>query len=77
MQKIKEDKDIIEQRFLQYMTHRSLKSGIEVLDDMVTFFECTPAFISLPCEKLRRTQGKQFNYKIVTALMNLRNDLTK
>jgi len=59
------------------MTHRSLKSGIEVLDDTVTFFECTPAFISLPCEKLRRTQGKQFNYKIVSALMNLRNDLSK
>jgi len=59
------------------MSPRVLKSGIEVLEDIVTFFECSPSFISLPCEKLRRTQGKQFNYKIASNLMSLRSELTK
>lgn len=59
------------------MTPRVLKSGIEVLEDIVTFFECSPSFVSLPCEKLRRTQGKQFNYKVVSSLMSLRSDLSK
>jgi hypothetical protein len=58
IQKIKDDQEVIEQRFLQYMSPRVLKSGIEVLEDIVTFFECSPSFVSLPCEKLRRTQGK-------------------
>ena len=57
------------------MSARALKSGIEVMEDIITFFECGPSFISLPCEKLRRMQGKQFNYKIVSSLMSLRVDL--
>lgn len=59
------------------MSSRVLKSGIEVLEDIVTFFECSVSFISLPCEKLRRTQGKQFNFKVVSSLMSLRSDLSK
>ena len=55
------------------MANRTLNMGIEVLDDLVSFFECSPAFISVPCEKLRRTQGANFNKKIVTALMSLRD----
>jgi len=51
--------------------------GIEVLDDLVSFFECSPAFISVPCEKLRRTQGPNFNKKIVNALMSLRSEMDK
>jgi hypothetical protein len=53
-----------------------MKSGIEVIEDLVTFFECSTAFMSVPTEKLRRTQGKQFNFKIISALMELRQDLT-
>jgi hypothetical protein len=37
------------------MTVRQLNLGVEVLEDMVSFFECSPDFISVPCEKLRRT----------------------
>ena len=59
------------------MAQRTCNMGLEVLDDLVSFFECSPAFISVPCEKLRRTQGPQFNTKIVKALMALRSDLDK
>lgn len=55
--KIKEDKDKIEERFSEFMTKRSMKNGIEVLDDLVSFFESSPAFISVACEKLRKTHG--------------------
>mmetsp|Transcript_22319 Transcript_22319/g.15914 ORF Transcript_22319/g.15914 Transcript_22319/m.15914 type:complete len:118 (+) Transcript_22319:234-587(+) len=75
--KLKEDTDAIEQRYANFMSPRILKQGIEVLEDLVSFFECSPAFISVPCEKLRRTQGKQFKYKIAQALMGLRSDLDK
>lgn len=34
---------------------RALKSGIEVVEDLVSFFECSPSFMSVPVEKLRRT----------------------
>ena len=59
------------------MAQRTCNMGLEVLDDLVSFFECSSAFISVPCEKLRRTQGPLFNKKIVTALMSLRSDLDK
>jgi hypothetical protein len=36
------------------MTKRSMKSGIEVLGDLLSFFESSPAFISVACEKLRK-----------------------
>lgn len=59
------------------MTKRARNSGLEVLDDLVSFFECSPEFISVPCEKLRRTQGSQFSKKIVNALMSLRTNLDR
>jgi hypothetical protein len=58
--KIKEDYDKIASRFGEFMTTRSMKSGIEVLDDLVNFFESSPAFISVACEKLRKTHGPTF-----------------
>lgn len=48
-----------------------------MLNDIVTIFECNVDFISLPCEKLRRSQGKNFNFKIVTNLMSMRTDFSK
>lgn len=59
------------------MTVRSMKSGIEVLDDLVSFFESSPAFISVACEKLRKTHGPTFKIGTVKAILNLRTDLTK
>lgn len=55
--KIKEDYEKISERFSDHMTKRSMKSGIEVLDDLISFFESSPAFISVACEKMRRTHG--------------------
>lgn len=54
-----------------------MKSGIEVLDDLVSFFESSPAFISVACEKLRKTHGPTFKLSTVKAILNLRTDLTK
>ena len=59
------------------MTTRSMKSGIEVLDDLVNFFESSPAFISVACEKLRKTHGPTFQIGTVKAILNLRTDLSK
>jgi len=50
------------------MTTRSMKNGIEVLDDLVSFFESSPAFISVACEKLRKTHGPTFNLSTVVSL---------
>ena len=47
------------------MTTRTMKSGIEVLDDLVSFFESSPAFISVACEKLRKTHGPTFKLATV------------
>ena len=63
--KIKEDYEKIERRFGEFMTTRSMKNGIEVLDDLVSFFESSPAFISVACEKLRKTHGPTFNISTV------------
>jgi hypothetical protein len=75
--KIKEDYSKIEQRFEEFMTKRSMKNGIEVLDDLVSFFESSPAFISVACEKMRRTHGPNFKISTVKAILNLRTDLSK
>jgi hypothetical protein len=60
------------------MTDRAMKTSIEVLEDFTSFFECTPGFISMPCEKLRLKFGKaNFTMKVVKNLMDLRVDLDK
>jgi len=56
--KIKADQEHIKDRFVTMMSQRACNAGTEVLDDLISFFECSPEFISVPCEKLRRTQGK-------------------
>lgn len=75
--KLREDYDKIEDRFGEFMTTRSMKNGIEVLDDMRSFFGASPAFISVTCEKIRRTHGPTFKIATVKAILNLRTDLTK
>lgn len=42
------------------MTLRLMRSGIEVLGDLLSFFESSPAFISVACEKLRKQHGPNF-----------------
>ena len=59
------------------MTKRARKSGIEVLDDLVSFFQSSVAFISVACEKIRKTHGPTFKMSTVKALLNLRTDLSK
>jgi hypothetical protein len=54
-----------------------MKTGIEVLDDLISFFESSPDFISVPCEKMRRTHGPNFKLATVKAILNLRTDLNK
>jgi hypothetical protein len=76
IEKLREDQMAIESRFEHHMSFRTMKNGLEVLEDFISFFECSPAFMSVPTEKLRRTQGKMFNFKICNSLMNLRTDLT-
>ena len=59
------------------MTSRTMKSGIEVLGDLLSFFESSPAFISVACEKLRKQHGPNFKINTVKAILNLRNDISK
>lgn len=54
-----------------------MKSGIEVLGDLLSFFESSPSFISMACEKLRKQHGPNFTIKTVKAILNLRSDLKK
>ena len=54
-----------------------MKPGIEVLEDLLSFFESSPDFISVPCEKMRRTHGPNFKLATVKAILNLRTDFTK
>jgi hypothetical protein len=75
--KIREDYNRIEKRFEEYMTRRSMKNGIEVLDDLISFFESSPAFISVACEKMRKTHGPTFKMATVKAILSLRTDLSK
>lgn len=51
-----------------------MKSGIEVLDDLVSFFESSPAFISVACEKLRKTHGPTFK---LSTVVNYISNFTK
>ena len=56
---------------------RLMRTGIEVLNDLLSFFESSPAFISVACEKLRKQQGPNFKLATVKAIMNLRTDMDK
>jgi len=75
--KIREDYDRIQHRFSEFMTKRLMKSGIEVLGDLLSFFESSPAFISVACEKLRKQHGPNFKMTTVKAILNLRTDISK
>lgn len=75
--KIKEDFAKIQIRFSEFMTQRLMKSGMEVFGDLLSFFESSPAFISVACEKLRKQQGPNFKLQTVKAILNLRTDISK
>jgi len=75
--KIREDYDLIQNRYREFMTKRLMKSGIEVLGDLISFFESSPPFIGVACEKLRKQHGPNFSITTVKALLNLRTDITK
>ena len=59
------------------MTKRLMKNGIEVLGDLLSFFESSAAFVSVACEKLRKQHGPNFKLATVKAILNLRSDMTK
>jgi hypothetical protein len=44
---------------------------------LISFFESSPTFIQMACEKLRKTHGAAFKLSTVKALMQLRTDLTR
>jgi hypothetical protein len=48
-----------------------------VLGDLLSFFESSPSFIGVACEKLRKQHGPNFNMKTINAIMNLRSDFSK
>lgn len=75
--KIRDDYGVIQERFKDYMTLRMMRAGIEVLGDLLSFFESSPAFISVACEKLRKQHGPTFKLRTVEAILNLRSDLTR
>ena len=74
--KIKRDYELIEEHFSDFLTNRAMKTGLEVLDDIISFFEASVDFIAVSCEKLRKTHGSFFKLPFVKALLNLRNDLS-
>ena len=74
--KIKRDYELIEEHFSDFLTNRAMKTGLEVLDDIISFFEASVDFIAVSCEKLRKTHGCFFKLPFVKALLNLRNDLS-
>ena len=74
--KIKRDYEIIEEHFSEFLTNRAMKSGLEVLEDILSFFEASVDFIAVSCEKLRKTHGNFFKLAFVKALLGLRTDLT-
>ena len=43
--KLKSDFDIIEENFGDNMTKRAMKKGLEVIEDLISFFESSVAFI--------------------------------
>ena len=49
IEKINKDMETIKDRFLPYMTARSCNSGLEVLEDLLSFFDSSSEFISIPC----------------------------
>ena len=53
--KIRQDQETIKDRFLPFMTSRSCNAGVEILEDLLCFFDSSSEFISIPCQKLRRT----------------------
>ena len=59
------------------MTPRQMRHGIDVLSDLLSFFEASPPFISVATVKLRDHHGPGFKLSTVNAILSLRTDLTK
>ena len=59
------------------MTPRQMRHGVDVLSDLLSFFEASAPFISVATVKLRDHHGPGFKLKTVDAILSLRTDLTK
>ncbi len=61
----------------EYVNSASYESLMDVVQDITSFLESSPDFISIPCRKLGEAHGKAFKLNILKALLALRTDLSK
>ena len=46
---------------------------VEVIEDILSFIDASPEFLSVSCEKLRKSHGPNFKMSTVKALLHLRS----
>jgi hypothetical protein len=75
--KLRTDAEIIMNSFGQHLSNNAMRHSIEVLMDLVNFYECSSDFIQVSVEKMRKLHGPSFNFNTVKALLSLRTGMTK
>ena len=77
LERLSEDIQSIKGHFSEHMTERSMKKGLDLINNFVNFLESEPSFLPLVVVQLRQSVGPCFNQSALKILINLRTDLSK
>jgi len=73
-ERLANDRDVFEGTFK--VGASVMEACLKVINDILDFFDTSPAIIPMSILEFRRTNGSGFNMTTVKALLNLRVDLT-
>ena len=76
LSKIKNDKNILFESYKNIVGENLTNSTLKILEDIITFLECSQEMISSPCSSIREYIGPAFAYSAAKKFIKLRSDFS-
>ena len=73
--KLRNERDLFKGAFKDVLGKSAIESSAKVMEEMLEFFESSPALISVAVLTLRKSHGSGFNAKTVEIMLKLRIDI--
>ena len=77
VKRLNDDIESIRSHFSEYMTARTMKKSLDLIQEISSFLNSDPSFLSLVVVNLRKSLGPSFNQSALKTLLNLRTDIPK
>jgi hypothetical protein len=77
MKRIESDRENIMSSYESLLGENTIKECLKIIDDFLSFLDCSSQSIGYCCSKIREYNGSSFTLTMAKALINLRTDFDK